>query len=180
MQIEKLIKKKPNEKLLYVLRRHPLTFVPQTLLFLLLLAVPLIVFFISHDMHTQFVEHEVVFPIIILAGASYYCIILLFYYSQFIDFYLDIWVVTTERIVDVEQLGLFARTISELDLFRVEDATTEVKGLFPTILNYGTVYIKTASMNSQIIFHDVREPNKVRETIVQRSDEERHHHQDLS
>ena len=51
-----------------------------------------------------------------------------FAFIEFTDYYLDTWIVTTERIISIEQKGLFERTASELDLISVQDATAEVHG----------------------------------------------------
>ena len=39
------------------------------------------------------------------------------------------WIITNDRILDIEQHGLFARTVSELRLHRVQDVTAEIKAL---------------------------------------------------
>ena len=92
-------------------------------------------------------------------------------------YYLDVWVVTTERMIDIEQFGLFSRSISELELFQVQDVTTDVHGVFPTFFNYGDVSVKTASENTAIVARQVHNPNLVRETIVRLADQDRRTHQ---
>ena len=83
---------------------------------------------------------------------------------------------TNDRIVEMEQLGLFSRTISELELFRIQDVTSEVKGLFPSMFHYGNVLVKTASENSHIIFFNIRNPEKIREELIKLSHEDRKYH----
>ena len=58
---------------------------------------------------------------------------------------------TNDRIVDIEQHGLFSRTISEVDLFRIQDVTVDIHGIIATLLNYGNLTVKTASDNIHII-----------------------------
>ena len=108
----------------------------------------------------------------ILLGSVYYLSILLFFFTSFISFYLDVWIVTNDRIIDIEQFGLFSRTISELELFRIQDITTNVHGIFPTIFKYGDVTIQTASINTTIIFHNVPYPDKIRQNLLELAHED--------
>lgn len=175
-----LIQQKSYERIEYVLRRHGFTFVPKILLFVILAAVPLLVFLMISNLYPTLNQSNSLFAIGILGGSLYYLTILLFFYTQFIVFYLDMWVVTNDRIVDVEQLGLFSRTVSELDLFRIQDVTTDVHGIFATFLQYGSVTVKTASSNLNIVFKDVPQPNVVRENLIRLSHEDRKYHYNIS
>jgi uncharacterized membrane protein YdbT with pleckstrin-like domain len=94
-----------------------------------------------------------------------------------VDYYFDVWIVTTERIVNIEQKGLFVREISELNLSRVQDATTEVRGIIPTVFNYGDVYIQTAGETERFVFRQVGDPYKVKDMIIRLSRDSAH--QDL-
>lgn len=177
MPIHKLIKQKAYETIKYFLRQHPITFIPTLALFTLLLFIPIISYLLIQNMYPNVFIDGVVYPIFILASSTYYLCICIFFYSQFVEFYLDIWIVTNDRIVDIEQQGLFARTISELDLYRIQDVTVVVNGFFPTMFHYGNIYVKTASNNSQIIFRNVSHPNEIRQVLIQLAEEDRKYHQ---
>lgn len=181
MILSHLIQQKGYEKIEYLLRRHPITFVPDIFLFLILMVVPFIVYLLINNLYPVILDpmtSKILFPIAVLSASIYYMGAYLFFYFQFIEFYLDMWVVTNDRIVDVEQNGLFSRTISELDLYRVQDVTVETNGFFPSIFKYGNVKVKTASQNMGIIFHNVPNPNEIREALIQLSDADRKHHEE--
>ena len=181
MILSHLIRQKPYEKIEYLLRRHPITFVPQILLFFLLMAIPFVVYLLINNLYPTLLDQmnsKIAFPLGVLLASIYYLGLYLFFYSQFIEFYLDMWVVTNDRIVDVEQKGLFSRTISELDLYRVQDVTVDMNGIFPSLFKYGHVKVKTASQNLGIVFHNVPNPNEIREALIQLSDADRKHHQE--
>jgi uncharacterized membrane protein YdbT with pleckstrin-like domain len=86
-----------------------------------------------------------------------------------IDYYYDVWIITNERIINIEQRGLFVRDMSELNLSRIQDVTTEVKGIIPTVLNYGDVYIQTASETERFIFRQVGDPYQIKDMIMKLS-----------
>lgn len=181
MILSHLIRQKPYEKIEYLLRRHPITFVPHILLFILLMVIPFAVYLLINNLYPTLLDpisSKIAFPLGVLLASIYYLALYLFFYSQFIEFYLDMWIVTNDRIVDVEQNGLFSRTISELDLYRVQDVTVDTNGIFPSLFRYGHVRVKTASQNLGIIFHNVKEPNQIREALIQLSDADRKHHQE--
>lgn len=178
--LSNLIQQKSYEKIEYILRRHWFTYLGKIFLFIVLALVPIILYFMINSLYPTAFENDALYAIGILGGSLYYLSILLFFYTQFVVFYLDMWVVTNDRIVDVEQLGLFSRTISELDLFRIQDVTTDVNGVFSTFLNYGDVTIKTASSNINIVFKDIHNPNDVRENLIRLSHEDRKYHYNIS
>lgn len=176
MHIERLIRKKSYEQIEYVLRRHPITFIPMVLLLLILLLVPVGVYVLLSSLFPALFVHPTIFPILVLSASTYVLSIYLFIFAHFIDFYLDLWIVTNDRIVDIEQFNLFSRTISELELFSIQDVTTDVHGFIPTLFNYGDVTIQTASQNVHIVFRQVPRPNEVRRRIIELADIDRKHH----
>lgn len=176
MHLSALIKQKEYETIHYVLRRHWVTFVPQILVFIVLLLVPVALYFLFKGVTPGILTNDMAYPILVLFGSSYYLSIYLFFFAEFLTYYLDEWIITNDRIVDIEQLGLFSRSVSELDLFRIQDVTTDVHGAFATLFDYGNVSIKTASANLNIVAKNVPNPNKIRERLVQLAHTDRKYH----
>ncbi len=92
----------------------------------------------------------------------------LYGYLIWIDYYFDVWIVTNERIINIEQKGLFVRIVSELQFSRIQDVTTSVNGLIPTILNFGDVTIQTAAEEEQFLFRQVPDPYRVKDLLMKR------------
>ena len=95
----------------------------------------------------------------------------LFGFLVWIDYYFDVWVITNERIVNIEQRGLFNRRISELRFSRVQDVTSSVDGLIPTMLNFGDVYVQTAAEEERFVFRQVGDPFAVKDEVMRLSRE---------
>ncbi len=176
MIISNLIKQKSYEKINYLLRRHAITFAPTLILFLALIAVPPGLYFLINSMFPSIMAGQVLYPLAILVASIYYLSLYIFFYAQFIDFYLDLWIITNDRVVDIEQMGLFSRTISELDLHRIQDVTVEIHGFFPTLFHYGNITVKTASSGSHFVFHHIHNPNEIRQALIRLAEEDRKHH----
>ncbi|MEK7493735.1 MAG: PH domain-containing protein [Patescibacteria group bacterium] len=89
------------------------------------------------------------------------------------DFFLDVWVLTDQRVIAIEQKGLFARTVSEFDLSRIQDVTIEVHGIIPTMFNYGNLIARTASEHESFIFKQVGRPHEIKDALIQASTAQR-------
>lgn len=176
MDVSALIKQKSYEKVVHILRRDAITFLPKVFFFLILCAIPVTIYFFIQNAFPNAFEDTITYPLLVLGGSIFYMSILLFFYTEFIIFYLDVSIVTNDRIVEMEQIGLFSRTVSELELFRIQDITSKVSGVVATLFHYGDVHITTASENTQIILYNVPNPEKIREELIQLSHEDRKYH----
>jgi hypothetical protein len=90
----------------------------------------------------------------------------LFLYIKFIDYYLDVWILTSERIVQIKQRSLFNRQITELDLSAVQDVQSKVKGVVSTFLGYGTIFVQTAGTTELFEFKYIPHPLNVEKKIL--------------
>ena len=88
------------------------------------------------------------------------------FFVIWIDYYFDVWIVTDERIVNIEQKSLFSRSISELELENIQDITVEVLGVIPTFLNYGNLYVQTAAEKERFIFQHVPDPYAIKNLVM--------------
>lgn len=88
------------------------------------------------------------------------------FFVIWIDYYFDVWIITNERIVDIEQKGLFSREVSELELENIQDITVEVLGVIPTFLNYGNLYVQTAAEVERFEFRHVPNPYAIKDLVM--------------
>ncbi len=97
----------------------------------------------------------------------------LYAFLIWIDYFFDVWIITNERVINIEQKGLFVRSVSELKFSRIQDVTSEVSGMLPTILNFGDVKVQTASEEDFFLFRRVPDPYHVKDIIMERLRTER-------
>jgi membrane protein YdbS with pleckstrin-like domain len=158
---------RPNEQIVLFFRRHWTVLIFRLFLFILFAIIPFIVLAVLLQIWTPQLQPLDFFSVAgILLLSAYYLFVWLFFLHEWIDYDLDLWIVTNQRILDIEQRGLFSRTISELAISQVEDVTSVVKGKLATFLNYGTVEIQTAGEKSRFVFEHVPFPRKITETII--------------
>lgn len=132
-----------DEKVHLLLHKHWFELTGAMFLFLLaLIAAPTILTllpFLTSGLSQDLVEATTDFAL-----SLYIMILLVFLLHFWADYYLDMWIITNERIIAVEQHGLFRREISEIPLEHVQDVTLEVTGVIETFLKFGTIKIQTA------------------------------------
>ena len=176
MRITDVIKQKSYEHIVHVVRRHPVTFIPRFLFTFLLLFVPFIVYRLIGSLFPFLFSDQNTFALAILSTTIYLLAIYLFFYTEFVDYFLDMWIVTNDRIIDIEQQGVFSRTIVELDLFQIQDVKATVSGVFPTLFHYGDIHVTTASSTNDIIFRRVPSPANLARELITLSHEDRKFH----
>ncbi len=157
---------KLGEKVIFVLRRHPIVFLVEALIVAVLAAVPFALYFLLAKFWPDLLLGPISRPTLILAGSAYLLLVWHFLIGRFVEYYLDLWVVTDHKIHNVEQKNLFSRTVSELDLASVQDVTSEIKGVIPTLLDYGDVHVQTAAEKERFSFEQVPHPEKVRAALL--------------
>lgn len=170
------IRLEPGETILVQTRRHWFIIVAQivsvalTALFPLLL-IPVINNFLTGVAGTDATIGTYWAPLLYL-----YCLYLTFLwmgiFSLWTNYYLDVLTVTDRRIVIVNQKGFFWRNVASFRLERMQDINIEVNGLIPTMLDYGTVEIETASdSDDDFTAHQIPHPADIKATILQAGDE---------
>jgi len=88
------------------------------------------------------------------------------------DHYLDLWTITTRRIVSIDQRAYFHRFLSSFRLERLQDMNIEVKGLIPTLLNFGTIEAQTAGgSNEEFKTKNMPDPRGLKALIIQAADD---------
>lgn len=79
---------------------------------------------------------------------------------------LNAFILTPQRIIDVDQRGIFHKVVSETTYDKVQDVSYVVKGIGPTLFRYGTIVIQTAGNAANLELAGVRHPQRVQELIV--------------
>ncbi len=176
MHLTTFIHQKSYEHIVYQVRRDGITFVPGAFVFALLLAVPAVFYFAIVRTYPQLLLGPISYPLLVLAASVYTLSVLIFFYTYFVTFYLDLLVITNDRLLFVKQISLFARTVSEADLYKIQDVTSEVKGVFPSIFHYGRLKIQTAGAQDEFIVENIPNPEGLRQAILDLAEEDRKHH----
>jgi hypothetical protein len=97
-------------------------------------------------------------------------VLLLSFLRYLHNFYLSLQLVTNDRIIDIDQRGIFKREVNELAIKNIQDVTYKQNGVLQSLLGYGEVVIKTASIElgstsdnttAGFVFENCPEPSRV-------------------
>ena len=73
----------------------------------------------------------------------------LYVYVQWLDYYLDVMIITNKKIIDIDQKGFFNRNSIETSLVKVQDVKWEIHSMLGTFLKFGSIMIQTAGETSE-------------------------------
>ncbi|HPN96191.1 MAG TPA: PH domain-containing protein [Candidatus Moranbacteria bacterium] len=156
---------KPNEKILLVVHRHWFNILSQFFVVFLMLFL-----FIGTYLYLPLVFSSLSNPInadlFYFLENLFFMFVWIIFFLIWVDYYFDVWIVTDQRIVNIEQKGLFSRVVSELELENIQDITTDVHGVIPTFLNYGNLFVQTAAEKERFIFRNIPDPYGVKDLVM--------------
>lgn len=143
-----------QEKVILLLRRHPITNLGWMLISVFLILIP---FFLSFLQVSTLLPANMQLVMLML----WYLIVIAFVFEEFLGWYFNVYIITDERVFDVDFINLIYREITDANLDQIQDVTVRVSGTLRTFLNYGDILIQTASETPQIEFESVPRPDDV-------------------
>lgn len=154
-----------DETLVIVVRRHWWTLTAPVIFFAFLLLAPAALSLAAPALPR--LAEFLALPIAKFGAAIYFMLLSLFAFLLWMEYYLDVWIVTTRRIIDVDQRGLFHRVVSEIPLSRIQNVTIDINGILETLLKFGDVTIETAGELGDFTAVNVPLPYKIKDAILE-------------
>ncbi len=158
--------RKKDERIIFFLRRHPYVLYRSLFIYLIIGVVPIFIYSYAKDYGMTLFNDGEFLVFVKLLIIVFYLFWWLFLYHNWLDYFLDVWIVTNHRVINIEQRGLFNRVVAEHKLFRIQDVMSEQKGILPTFFNYGEVHIQTAGTEKTVVFEQVPQPNEVAQETI--------------
>lgn len=154
-----------GEDIFILLRRHWITNIDWALAAAFYMVIPFII---------QLLLSLVNVNIVTTLGVKLLTLILVFYYSvvfsyvvkNFVEWYFNLYIVTDERVLELDFLPFSSQKVSETGLASVENVQETQIGFLPTVFNFGEVKVFTAAEQNVIIFEKVPNPTLVRDRIM--------------
>ena len=155
-----------NENVILVLRKHPISLLGYAIQLLFFLFLPVLSYIflipIAFPIFLEYPYQNIYF----MFSVIFYGFIWITAFVIWVDYYLDIWIITNERLLDIEQKGFFNRTVSELDLKKIQDITSNVNGIIQTIFGFGNIQIQTAAEEKKFELKSIHHPVTARRKII--------------
>ncbi|HUV46755.1 MAG TPA: hypothetical protein VMW29_01340 [Candidatus Bathyarchaeia archaeon] len=103
----------------------------------------------------------------IITVVMWYLLILSFVFDRFLSWFFNVYIVTDERIIDVDFISLVYRETSQVALDKIQDVTYKSGGLLKGLFDYSDVFVQTAAEIQTIEFELVPHPAIVVKMINQ-------------
>ncbi|MDP3724543.1 MAG: PH domain-containing protein [bacterium] len=147
-----------GEEVLLALRQHPIVMMPKLAFGFLLLVVPLFLPFFPFA--SVFPGIKIVPFLFVLTWLWLQCVAL-FFFEIFLSWYYNFYLLTNERVVDIDFVGLTHRSVSETAIRNVQDVTSKTHGFFQVLFGLGDVHIQTAGTTPEFEFPFLGNPEEV-------------------
>jgi len=156
-----------DEEILLLVRRHIITNIKWVLVAIILIFSPFL--FSIAPFYSQIPANFQFMGIVL-----WYLLTLALSLEGFLNWYFDMFIVTDERIIDIDFKNLIYRNVTSTKIDRIEDVTYTVSGAIPSFLDFGNVMIQTAGagmgMDPQetsphMEIYDTPHPSKVAKLI---------------
>lgn len=158
-----------DEKILLLLRQHFVVNAGWILLTVALFLLPFVLMYVSF---LNFIPLNLQRVAII----AWYMMVFGFALEHFLSWFFSVYITTQERILDIDFYSLTFKKISEAQISKIEDITSETGGVLQSILDFGNVRIQTAAEIPEVEYELVPHPEQVTKflsTLSEKEDQER-------
>ena len=159
-----MIQLEHNEKIIAVFRKHWFVVLSEFFGLLIMAIIPLILF-IYGQKTLGMMSSEGLAGLVFLY-ALYLLILWVVAFVVWLDFYLDKLVLTTERLIEIEQYGLFSREVSSLHLSNVQDVTINVHGIIQTLFKMGDLHVQTSAAEVEVRLAYLAHPELAKHLVM--------------
>jgi len=164
-----LPKLRKDEKIEIFLRKHTMFLViPLSVIIAIIIMPTIFIFYLIN--FTFFFSQPPIKNLLIIIASSYALIMCGYALYTWFRYYFSYLIVTNQRLIEIEQKGLFNRNTSELELIRIEDVKALIHGVLATFFHYGDVLVETAGATSEnFLFEKIPHASYVSTKILELS-----------
>lgn len=153
--LEDVVQLKDAEDVRLVVRRHAVTMASGLLGSLALIVIP---FFLLFPLFSFGIIGIILFALAVGSGIVIALRTLILWDA-------DVFVVTTFRLVDVDQRGVFSRFVTEALLTAVQEVSWKRRGFIDTLFRVGTLTIQAQGISAPMVVSRVGRPEKIHELV---------------
>jgi membrane protein YdbS with pleckstrin-like domain len=153
-----------DEEVVLMLRAHPVTNFKWVVTAIVMLILPTL-------LENLGVFNAIPFKFLFIGKLTWYLATLMFSVEQFMHWYYSVFIVTNERLVDIDFVNLMFRVITYANLNHIEEPAMVTGGIFRSLFQYGDVFVTTASEKPTIEALGVPWPQRVVDIISRLSEE---------
>ena len=151
--------KDEEEQVILVLRKHLVTNSPWIILTSIMAFIPIIL--LVFNLFPQNIELKYQLLLTIMGELAVFGYAL----EKFLIWFFNVYIITNERVIDIDFHNLLLRQISDTDLDKIQDVTITGAGVFAAFFHFGDINIQTAAETQVFEFKSVPQPETVSRII---------------
>lgn len=149
-----------EEEIILLLRAHPITNLPWVALAAMMIGAS---FLVLKFVNLNFIPGN----FILISFLSWYLLTFAFAFSQFLRWFFGVFIITDERVIDIDFPNLLFRSIAQTKIDKIQNVSIKTGGYIRSLFDYGDVLIQSAEAVPQIKFEAVPNPERVAEVLDQ-------------
>jgi hypothetical protein len=128
------------------------------------LVIPLLVWVVARWFNLVVLIHATSAAYVVV-GALWALVGWVMFWQFWTLYYMDMWIVTNKRLIDIDYIAFFNRNIAMLRLDKIQDMTIVVGDVFGSVLGYGTIVVQTAASDKEFRVEQISNPEELRDAI---------------
>jgi len=156
--------KHDDDKVVLFVRKHWVKYLVVSIISVLLFSIPLIAIIVFFSNKSEIDSMSV--EIITVSIGIYLLIVMALILQAFVDFYLDMFVITEDRIIFVRQNGFFNQQIDESHIAEISEVGVDIKGFINSVVGCGDVIVHMGNDEAILTIDDIQHPEKVAREIT--------------
>ncbi len=89
---------------------------------------------------------------------------LLLFFPSWISWHFSIFIITTQRFIQIVQKGFFHRSVADIGLNQIQSINYDISGIQQTLLGFGTIKLQTYV--GDVSIKDVYKPEKLQKAFI--------------
>lgn len=143
----------PDEEVVLVFRRFPIVMRKGLVLLLVFWVAGLLPF--SYFFDQTWALYGLIGGIVLGLAALFY---------SWVGWYFTVHIVTNQRFIQINQEGLFRRTVVDIGLDKIQNINYQIAGLQETLLGFGTIIVQT--FVGDLVLKYIHHPAKVQAQLI--------------
>jgi hypothetical protein len=156
---------KEKEYIILFLRSHFITNLSWIFITLVLIALPSIVFAFLSNFGLDFLSPVDAKHFTVIFVLLYYLLVFSYMFVSFLHWFYNVFIVTSERVVDIDYSDIVIHNIAIASLSHVQDVNYSQSGFISTFFNYGDIFVQTAGDEKNFEAYSVPKPREATHII---------------
>ena len=135
---------KTHETIILFLRSHFVTNISWIIFTVILIYLPIIITLLLPLFRIDFLSSPTLARFTTIYVLFYYLMVSSYLFISFLHWFYNVFIVTSERIVDIDYSDIVVHNIAVTSLTHVQDVNYTQSGFIPTFFNYGDLFVQTA------------------------------------